>query len=97
MLLFVLMLQTVTTPPQIVSNVGLSAPASTGPLRLMPDCRAERSCAGGGDPDRLVTDPVRLVDPKAEALKGTWANCGVTGMAMCPMRPRKMFSTTLGE
>ena len=100
MLLLVLMLQSVTTPPATISHVRMTARPISRPVRrlhLMPDCRLDTDCARP-DRHRLIADTELREDPKQSALRGgTWQNCGVTGMPVCPARGRQVLRASLGD
>lgn len=91
MLLLVLMLQVVTPQPVVISHVRLTKRHATArriPARmhLMPDCRLDQNCGvSPNSGDRLMPENTTLVDPKQVALRGP-ANCGTTGMPVCPSR-----------
>ena len=61
---------------------------------LAPACRTPVSGCGR-DPNAKyrVADSQEVVDPKARAMKGPFANCGVTGMPVCPSKGRAILTT----
>ena len=61
---------------------------------LAPACRTPVSgCGRDRNAQYRVADSQEVVDPKARAMKGPFANCGVTGMPVCPSKGRTVLTT----
>jgi len=61
---------------------------------LAPACRTPTiGCGRDRNTQYRVADDQDVVDPKARALKGPFANCGVTGMPVCPSKGRAILTS----
>jgi len=68
---------------------------STARLNILtPACRTPTAGCGRDRNDKYrIADTQEVADPKARALQGPFANCGVTGMPVCPSKGRKILTS----